>query len=205
MTTDTIITHPKHTIKKPVETFDSFNDYDTNIFSIYLEFIIYLVKIDIQCYRTVFLATTDRMERDLLLSMIVRKRQMKHTFREYRIAGQNTWFKSAFKSDAHSPGTSFVDHNPLQGLCYTFHFAYQKEYESMSSFEKVSRSNLETDILILLQNAVEHQRRHILYLDNRLSRIPRFSEQASTDFETECAGGNREIGKRYSFFHELYT
>jgi rubrerythrin len=177
MMTDTHVAERPNTQRKPIEAYYLGDDDKVSFFNVYLEFILFWTQTDAESYRNASMMTTTSEEKDLLMSMVVRKTEMFDVFSAYRTNGYKDWFESVFSNK--TSASEFVLENQfksLQGLKDTFHFAYQKEYESLDMFEKVNRSNKESTIHNLFESAVEHQRQHILYLDSRLFDITRFTE-----------------------------
>lgn len=189
MITDTIVADPKNAVKKPIKAFLSNANDGSSLYNVYLEFIIYWTGADVENYSTALLTATGLDAKDLLYVMFRRKREMIHAFDVYRVNGKQVWSESAFGTGIRSSEDNHIDFTSIRCLMDAFHFAYRKEYESLALFEKVGRSNLDTTIRALLENAAEHQRRHILHLDDRLSCVNNYAVPAIGWLNTESKGG----------------
>ena len=174
MITDTIVADPKDAVKKPIEAFLSNANDGSSLYNVYLEFILYWTSSDVESYHNALMTVAGRKEKNFLQCMATRKREMVRTFSVRRVNGEKTWFESTVGGNTRSSEDYSIrddDFEPIRSLIDAFHFTYQKEYESLKLFEKVSGSNLEAAIRTLLESAAEHQRHHILYLDTMLSRV----------------------------------
>ncbi len=174
MITDTIAANPSSTLTKPIDAFVSDKNDDISLFNVYLEFILYRIRMDAESYRKALTMVMGSEEKIVLLSMAARKEEMCDILILYRNYGREGWLASTFDTTTRSLTVDYIldtDFKPFQSLIDAFHFAYRKEYESLAVFEKIGRLNLKATIRILMEGAIEHQRRHILHLDAMLSYI----------------------------------
>lgn len=188
-------THPEKTSEKHNRPIDAFiisgNDYG-GLFNIYLEFVLYWIRSDIESYRNTFMMVTGYEEKEILLEMVSRKTEMFDAFKAYRSEdGHKDWFESTLRENKQKSTSDYMldnDSEPIQNLIDAIQYVYQRESQTLGIFEKVNQSNLEKEIHALLENAIERQRRHILYLDSRLSGITQFSEPVVKKFTSESTG-----------------
>lgn len=198
MTTDTIVSIPSIPRKKPIEAIISDNNDDIDLFSVYLEFIIYRIKTDIESYRQALVAVPGNEVKLVLSSMATKKESMHDALIAYRTYDRNDMFTLAFDtSDQYATVDFILDtyFKPFQSVIDAFHFAYRKEYENLKLFENVGRSSrLNAAIRTLLESAVEHQRRHILHLDALFAEI--VNAEASATGQSVSAGNDVSRSER---------
>jgi hypothetical protein len=174
MRTDTIAANSSTTLTKPIDAFISYKNDDSGLFNVYLEFIIYRIRMDAESYRKTLPMVTGNEEKMILLSMAAKKEEMCDTLILFRTRGHESRSASTFDTAARSLTVDYVldtGFKPFQSPIDAFHFAYRKEYESLTVFEKIGRLNLKAAIRILLEGAMERQRQHILHLDAMLWHI----------------------------------
>ncbi len=179
------ITYTSPNLTKPIDAvciIDS--DYD-GLFGVYLEFVLYWIKSDAQCYRNMVMMLTGREEKWLLSSLVVKKMEMFDVFKESRGKEYKEWFEPAFIGNSQSGNghgmTDFASH-PIHSVEDAFYFAYRKEYQGLALFEKISRSDLGSDIRDLMESAAERQRQLILFLDEKLTFVRRQAERMRYSF-----------------------
>jgi hypothetical protein len=175
MIPDTIVANPSINLNTPIEVYISDNNDDIELFNVYLEFIIYRIKADIESYYQALAAAPDHEVKHVLSTMITKKEDMHDALISYRPFNHNAWFALAFDTTVRYPSVDLIPDThfePFQCAINAFHFAYRKEYESLKLFESVGRlSRLDADIRTLLESATEHQCRHILHLDAMFANI----------------------------------
>ena len=163
------------------EPFDALyldNGHKASQFDMYLEFILYWTKTDVENYRTAIMMIDDRNDKEILVPMVGRKMDMFNILSTHRSNKRKELFESAFGDAIKMSVGGFMidtDIKPIKSRIDAFHFAYKKEYQGLHAFEKIGRWQFESPIRILLETAIEHQRQHILYLDSRISTEVNFA------------------------------
>lgn len=169
---DTIDASPLSVPNDFDELYISEKEHNHYMFDTFLEFILYLTGADIESYRRMLMTVTGCNEKDLLQFVIDRKMETIRTFIGHRKDSHKVWSESAFGMyTGSSGGHCFAPKagESVRNLGEVYHFVYKKEYNNLRLFEKAITSNAETAVRTLLEGAIEHQCRHIMCLDARLS------------------------------------
>jgi hypothetical protein len=189
---DTVAAKEAGMRNKPMDSFCVTDNNSGNLFDIYLEFILFWIQSEGESYQNASTIARGWEEKEIFSSMAAMKIEMFNALNADRADGRGDWFDIAFGStSSQSSTTSFVIdsefnliHNPMDA----FRFAYRKEYQGLSTFEKLGRSNLEPAVCALLDKAARLQQQHIFYLDTRLANsreICKQPDEANHDMQLE--------------------
>jgi hypothetical protein len=166
---DTVAAKETGMQNNPIDSYCVTDSEFGSFFDIYLEFILFWIKSEAESYQNAAAIAMGWEEKGILSSMAAMKMEMFEALDANRTNSRGDW--SDMVNSSRPSTTSFVIdsefhliHNPMDA----FRFAYRKEYQSLSTFEKLKRSGLEPAICALLEKAARLQREHIIYLDTRL-------------------------------------
>jgi len=172
----------KEKTKKKEEHLSPFSFDETermSIFMVYFEFVVSWTRGDADSYRNAMAVVPGSREKKLFYEMIIVKQKMIGILNNYSMEKSKKWFEPLQRNTAQTSAHVFMidsDFKPIVSLNDAFHFAYRKEYQSLSVFEKVGRSKLDAAIHTVLDCAIDIQRKHIMYLDASLSCVKKCEE-----------------------------
>lgn len=171
MITDTGIGSAQAALKRRIDTMLSDKNRDAALFNMFFDFIICRTRSDIESYLTALMPGMEVHERYILSTIVVRKKKMFHSLVRSRKYGSDETFAFEFAGARQQPIADFILDNrfkPIESLNDIFHFAYRKEFETLTIYEKIGRLIINAKIRLLVEHAIEQQRGQIMYLDELL-------------------------------------
>jgi rubrerythrin len=169
MFTDTISSPVSNTLT--LKSDSDATDDRLHFLNVYLEFVYFWIQTDIESYQAAITSIPGNEEKELLSAIAERKKTRLQALIALYGENREALYESMVDTDGHSHsnnGNSNQDCQPIETMVDALHFSYSKEFQSLTVFEKVSRSNIEPAIKSLLEDAAEHQRQHIMFLDEKL-------------------------------------
>jgi hypothetical protein len=188
MIADTSTETVKLTLTRRIDTLVSDKNINASLFNMFFDFIIYRTRSDIESYLAALLPAMEPPEKYILSTIVVRKKNMFESLIRSRKFGFDETSVCEFAGASQPPIADFIVDNrfkPVECLNDIFHFAYRKEFETLTIYEKIRQLIMNVDIQFLVEHAIEQQRGQIMYLDELLPYAKTGTRSAARCVPTE--------------------